>query len=102
MTKAVGVTRIDEPDGESTPALYEFYNVFPENMLMAGNSYDVTIQAFDKKGAEIKGQSAHSHLPLKRVLLRSKKQCGMYFKGQTKDGIRELTIRNHSGNTRMQ
>ena len=55
MTKAVGVTRIDEPDGESTPALYEFYNVFPENTLMAGNSYDVTIQAFDKKGAEIKG-----------------------------------------------
>ena len=26
-----------------------------ENTLMAGNSYDVTIQAFDRKGAEIKG-----------------------------------------------
>ena len=55
ITKAVGVTRIDEPDGKSTPAIYEFYNVFPENMLLAGKSYDVTIQAFDKKGAEIKG-----------------------------------------------
>jgi hypothetical protein len=29
--------------------------VFPENTLLAGKSYDVTIQAFDKKGAEIKG-----------------------------------------------
>ena len=55
MTKAVGVTRIDEPGGESHPALYEFYNVFPENTLKTGNSYEVTIQAFDKKGAEIKG-----------------------------------------------
>ncbi|MBR2811686.1 MAG: hypothetical protein IKD69_09930 [Solobacterium sp.] len=55
ITRTVGVTRINEPDGESTPALYEFYNVFPENTLKAGNSYDVTIQAFDKKGAKIKG-----------------------------------------------
>ena len=55
ITKSVGVTRIDEPDGKSTPALYEFYNVFPENTLVAGNSYNVTIQAFDKKGAEIRG-----------------------------------------------
>ena len=55
ITKAAGVIRIDEPDGESEPALYEFYNVFPENTLMAGNSYDVTIQAFDKNGAEING-----------------------------------------------
>ena len=55
ITKAVGVTRIDEPDGESTPAIYEFYNVFPENTLRAGNSYEVNIQAFDKKGAQIEG-----------------------------------------------
>ena len=55
ITKAVGVTRIDEPDGKSNPALYEFYNVFPENTLKAGSSYDVTVQAFDKKGAEIRG-----------------------------------------------
>ena len=55
ITKAVGVTRIDEPDRESNPAVYEFYNVFPENTLMPGNSYEVTIQAFDKKGALIKG-----------------------------------------------
>jgi len=55
ITRTVGVTRINEPDGESTPALYEFYNVFPENTLKAGNSYDVTIQAFDRKGAKIKG-----------------------------------------------
>jgi len=41
--------------GESEPALCEFYNVFPENTLMKGNSYEVAIQAFDQKGAEIKG-----------------------------------------------
>ena len=55
ITKAVGVTRIDEPDGKSSPALYEFDHVFPENTLKKGNSYEVTIQAFDKNGAEIEG-----------------------------------------------
>ena len=55
ITKAVGVRRIDEPDGESDPALYEFYNVFPENTLKAGNSYDITVQAYDRKSMAIKG-----------------------------------------------
>ena len=55
ITKSVGVTRTDKPDGKSDPALYEFYNVFPENTLKRGNSYAVTIQAFDKNGAKIKG-----------------------------------------------
>ncbi len=54
-TKAVGVKRIDEPDGESEPAQYEFYNVFPADTLKAGNSYDVTIQAFDRNNAAIEG-----------------------------------------------
>ena len=48
ITKSVGVRRIDEPDEESDPALYEFYNVFPENTLKAGNSYDVTVQVYDR------------------------------------------------------
>ena len=55
ITKSAGVTRTDKPDGKSDPALYEFYNVFPENTLKRGNSYAVTIQAFDKNGAKIKG-----------------------------------------------
>ena len=55
IKKAVGVRRIDSPDGESGPALYEFYSVFPENTIKAGNSYDITIQAYDRKDAAIKG-----------------------------------------------
>ena len=55
ITKAVGVSRIDEPDGESEPALYEFYNVFPADTLKAGNSYEVTVQAYDQKNAAIQG-----------------------------------------------
>lgn len=41
--------------GESEPALCEFYNVFPADTLKAGNSYDVTIQAFDRNNAAIEG-----------------------------------------------
>ena len=54
-TKAVGVKRIDEAGGESEPALCEFYNVFPADTLKAGNSYDVTIQAFDRNNAAVEG-----------------------------------------------
>lgn len=55
IKKDVGVRRIDEPEGESDPALYEFYNVFPENTLKAGNSYDITVQIYDRNGMAIKG-----------------------------------------------
>lgn len=44
-------------DGEADPAVYEFYNVFPGGTLQAGNSYDVTVQAFDRKGAPIEGMT---------------------------------------------
>ena len=40
---------------ETDLALYEFYNVFPENTLKAGNSYDITVQAYDRKNMAIKG-----------------------------------------------
>ena len=75
ITKAVGVTRIDEPDGESTPALYEFYNVFPENTLTAGNSYDVTIQAFDKNGAPIRGAVCTFTLTLSKETEEDDPRC---------------------------
>ena len=55
ITKAVGVRRIDEPDKEANPALYEFYNVFPESTLKAGNSYDVTVQVYDRENTAIEG-----------------------------------------------
>ena len=55
VKKAVGVRRIDAPDAESEPAQYEFYNVFPADTLEAGNTYDVTIQAYDRKGEAISG-----------------------------------------------
>lgn len=55
IQKDVGVRRIDQPGDASEPALYEFYNVFPENTLQAGNSYDVTVQAYDRKGAAVEG-----------------------------------------------
>ena len=55
IKKDVGVRRIDERGGEAEPALYEFYNVFPENTLLAGKSYDVTVQAYDRKGVAVKG-----------------------------------------------
>lgn len=55
ITKAVGVRRIDTPEEESEPALYEFYNVFPRNTLQAGNAYDVTVQAYDRQNAAIPG-----------------------------------------------
>ena len=55
ITKAVGVRRIDEPGAEAEPAHYEFYNVFPADALKAGNAYDVTVRAYDRKGAAIPG-----------------------------------------------
>ena len=55
IKKDVGVRRIDEPGGKSEPALYEFYSVFPENTLKAGNAYTVTIQAYDRNNVAIKG-----------------------------------------------
>ena len=57
MTKTVGVSRIDEPDGEADPALYEFYSVFPAGTLKAGSAYNVTIQAYDQNGVAIDGMS---------------------------------------------
>ena len=42
-------------DAQSEPAQYEFYNVFPADTLKAGNSYDVTIQAYDRNNAAIEG-----------------------------------------------
>jgi len=55
IKKAVGVKRIDAPDAQSEPAQYEFYNVFSANTLKAGNSYAVTIQAYDRNDAAIEG-----------------------------------------------
>lgn len=55
ITKPVGVSRIDAPEEEAEPALYEFYSVFPADTLKAGSSYDVTIQAYDRNGAVIEG-----------------------------------------------
>ena len=53
VEKLVGVRRIDEPTGESLPAVYEFYNVFPAGTLNAGEHYNVSVQAFDQKGQRI-------------------------------------------------
>ena len=55
IEKAVGVSRIDAPDKEKNPAVYEFYNVFQADTLKAGQSYDVNVQAYDRKGEAIKG-----------------------------------------------
>ena len=52
----VGVRRIDTPEEEAEPALYEFYNVFPAGTLKAGNYYDVTVQAYDRKGEAVSGE----------------------------------------------
>ncbi|MCR5793903.1 MAG: hypothetical protein K6G61_00975 [Solobacterium sp.] len=53
ITKAAGVSRIDTPDEQQDPALYEFYNVFPEDTLQAGLSYEVTVQAYDRNGMAV-------------------------------------------------
>ena len=58
ITKTVGVRRTDGPGGESKPALYEFYNVFPAHTLKAGNSYNVNIQAYDRKNNAVKGMES--------------------------------------------
>ena len=55
ITKAVGISRIDQPWGKSSPALYEFYNVFPADTLKEGTSYDISIQAYDRNGDAIEG-----------------------------------------------
>ena len=60
--ETIRICRIDQVKEEAqegvfliNPALYEFYNVFPENTLKAGNSYDVIVQAYDRKNTAIKG-----------------------------------------------
>ena len=53
--KDVGVRRIDEPGENSKPARCEFYNVFPADTLKSGNSYKVTVRAYDRKSKFIKG-----------------------------------------------
>ena len=47
--------RLDALDVESEPAQYEFYNGCPAETLKAGNSYHVTIQAYDRNDAVIEG-----------------------------------------------
>ena len=54
----VGLSRIDSPDDDLEPAVYEFYSVFPAGTLRAGERYDVTVQAFDRNGELIKGMTA--------------------------------------------
>ena len=55
IKKDVGVRRIDSPDGETKPAVYEFYNVFPADTLKAGSSYNVTVQAYDRNNQAVNG-----------------------------------------------
>ena len=58
VTKPVGVSRIDRADGRWDPAVYEFYNVFPEDLLDEGAVYEVIVQAQDRKGEAIEGMTA--------------------------------------------
>ena len=58
VNKTVGLSRIDNPTDNLKPAVYEFYSVFPAGTLQAGESYDVTVQAFDRKGNLIEGMAA--------------------------------------------
>ena len=51
----MGTSRIDRIGDEQSPALYEFYNVFPAGTLKVGGTYFVSVQAYDRNGAEIDG-----------------------------------------------
>ena len=57
ITKAVGVSRIDDPDKTARPALLEFYSVFSAGTLQTDMTYDVTVQAYDRNGAAIDGMA---------------------------------------------
>lgn len=58
VDKMVGLSRIDCPTDDLNPAVYEFYSVFPAGTLQAGKRYDVTVQAFNRKGDLIEGATA--------------------------------------------
>lgn len=62
VTKTIGVSRIDAPDEEADPALYEFYSVFPADTLKEGTAYDLDIQAYDREGSAIEGMSCRLKL----------------------------------------
>ncbi len=53
ITKTTGIKKIHALGEEADPAVYEFYSVFAADTLKAGVSYDVTIQAYDRKGMMI-------------------------------------------------
>ena len=57
VNKTVGLSRIDSLTDDLNPAVYEFYSVFPAGTLQAGEHYDVTVQAYDRKGNIIEGMT---------------------------------------------
>ena len=56
-TKPAGLAR-SEKDDFSNISVMEFYNVFDANLLEKGKSYEVDIQAIDKKGNPVAGYTA--------------------------------------------
>ena len=55
VEKPVGVSRPGGDDDHVSPAVYEFYSVFPAGTLKDDTSYDVAVQAYDKNGDAIPG-----------------------------------------------